>query len=111
MAKLNAQQIQAKFDKLKRERDDARAERDQLRRRVDQLENSPPAKVQTTQATSKVWKLLIMFGGFGLLAGLCLFAYGMDQQNSNLTAGGVVALLLGVCVWLAGRFGKFWFHE
>ena len=69
------------------------------------------APVQTTQATAKVWKLLILAGGVGLLIGFALVAYGLSEPRANTAAPGVLLFVVGGVVWIAGRFGKFWFHE
>ncbi|GAB5442067.1 MAG: hypothetical protein Fues2KO_24160 [Fuerstiella sp.] len=113
-------EVEAKFDSL-------RAERDQLRRRVAMLEReneelanelneSPAARsngrpVQTVQATSKLWKLLMVAGACMLLGSCVAGLNGAANENSNSVAGAVLLFVFGGATYFAGRFGKFWFHE
>lgn len=68
-------------------------------------------KTTTVQATAKIWKLLILIGGLGLLTGICMTVGGMSSDNKSVSGFGIIATILGIGSYVVGRFGKFWFHE
>lgn len=70
-----------------------------------------PKKTTTVQATAKIWKLMIMLGGIGLLSGIGMTIVGLSSDKSNLAGFGVLAIAFSSLSYIAGRFGKFWFHE
>lgn len=115
MPKLNAEQVQAQFARMKRHIRNLEAENESLREQLIEARNQPattkPKRVQTTQQTGKFWKLLLLIGGVGSIAGLFLFSYGLSEERQALTAVGAVIGVGSFLTYAAGRFGKFWFHE
>ena len=66
--------------------------------------------VQTTQATSKIWKLIQLIGVLAIIVSVFLIMIGIDQEMPVQTVGGVLVLLAGISGWIVGRLGAWWFH-
>ena len=66
------------------------------------------SKIQTTQRTSKFWKLTQAVGVLGILG--CV-AYGMIYKTSEVTAQSILVGVLASTVWVFGRIGAWWCHE
>lgn len=56
----------------------------------------------TTQATGKSWKAIQLVGGLGLVIGIPLVFVMMPV--------GVGLCIVGLCVYIAGRVGAWWYH-
>ena len=114
MPKMTTEQVQQQFARMKRHIRNLEAENESLREQL--IEARQPAatntkRVQTTQQTGKFWKLLLLLGGVGSIAGLFLFSYGLSEERQALTGFGALLGVGSFLTYAAGRFGKFWFHE
>jgi len=74
-----------------------------------------PAGVQTIQATSKKWKLMILLGGLGAMFSVVLFGCSLAFVDTGLGGGmmlfSTLLFVLSVGLFVAGRLGAFWFNR
>jgi hypothetical protein len=63
-------------------------------------------KSTTIQATSKRWKLLQAVGSLAAIGG----AVGMFAPEPQMKVLAGLVAFLGVCVFMLGRIGAWWFH-
>jgi hypothetical protein len=67
-------------------------------------------KTTTIQATAKIWKLLILVGGLGLLIGFFMVIGGMSAKKEAMAGFGLITTILSFVSLVVGRLGRFWFH-
>ncbi len=68
--------------------------------------------VQTIEATGKLWKLCILLGIVLLLIGVIAIVLSFDVDSVSWLQWVARGLfLLGLLLYIAGRIGKWWYHE
>lgn len=74
------------------------------------LAGSPP-RVQTVEATSKIWKACQALGVLGILVGVTMLIIGIQTSgNRGLTAIGGLLFVVGFILYLVGRICGWWFN-
>ena len=66
------------------------------------------SKIQTTQRTSKFWKMTQAVGVLGIIG--CV-VYAMIAKSEPATAKAIIVGTLAASVWVFGRVGAWWCHE
>ena len=67
-------------------------------------------KTQTTEATAKGWKLLMIFSVLCILAGIVVGIIGFRQESPAQTGAGMILFLVGGIGWFVAKFFAWWFH-
>lgn len=67
-------------------------------------------RVQTVEATGKVWKLQSALATLGTLAGATVWIVGAQIGNAQTATIGAVAFFLAFFWLLFARAGAWWFH-
>ncbi|MEX2672624.1 MAG: hypothetical protein WD294_10990 [Phycisphaeraceae bacterium] len=72
-------------------------------------------RVQTIEKTAKQWKLMQLVGVLMILITItgCMIAMSTSEPGGEPSAALPINMLLffvGVCLWIAGRLGAWWYH-
>lgn len=70
----------------------------------------PERRVQTVEATGKLWKLYMLIGGTLGVVGTGIMFGGAYADSTALVVIALPLMLFGFVFYLAGRMGAWWYH-